>query len=103
MDDPAALAELCKLPGVGEKVANCLLLFAYERLRAFPIDVWIGRVLRETYFKGKRNVTPKRLRDFSQSYFGDYGGYAQQYLFHHARMRKKNESGNQEIRKILAE
>jgi N-glycosylase/DNA lyase len=89
MDDPAALAELRKLPGVGEKVANCVLLFAYERLRAFPIDVWIERVLRETYFVRKRNVTEKRLRDFSQTYFGDYGGYAQQYLFHHARMRKK--------------
>src|SRR5207302_3040281 len=41
---------LCELPGVGSKVANCVMLFAYERLRAFPIDVWIERVLRENYF-----------------------------------------------------
>jgi len=99
MDDSDALAELCKLPGVGEKVANCVLLFAYERLKAFPIDVWIERVLRDTYFKGKRNVTQKRLRVFSQTYFGDYGGYAQQYLFHHARVRKQNKAGKQERRK----
>ena len=85
MDDPAALAELCKLTGVGEKVANCVLLFAYARLKAFPIDVWIERVLREIYFKGKRKVTVKRLKLFTQEYFGPYGGYAQQYLFHHAR------------------
>src|SRR5213079_2972321 len=42
-------ARLCELPGVGAKVANCVMLFAYERLRAFPIDVWIERVLREKY------------------------------------------------------
>lgn len=85
MDDAEALAELCKLPGVGEKVANCVLLFAYGRLKAFPIDVWIERVLREIYFKGRRKVTAKRLKRFSREYFGPYGGYAQQYLFHHAR------------------
>jgi len=85
MDDAAAREELCRLPGVGVKVANCALLFAFERLRAFPIDVWIERVLRDTYFQNKRRITAKRLQDFSASYFGDYGGYAQQYLFHHAR------------------
>jgi len=85
MDDEAARAELCRLPGVGEKVANCALLFGFERVRAFPIDVWIERVLREIYFPRKRRVTASRLRDFSAKYFGEYGGYAQQYLFHHAR------------------
>jgi N-glycosylase/DNA lyase len=74
---------------VGVKVANCALLFAYERIRAFPIDVWIERVLRETYFKGKRRVTSRRLREFSETYFGAYGGYAQQYLFHHARKARR--------------
>ena len=85
LDDAAARVELCRLPGVGEKIANCVLLFGFGRLRAFPIDVWIERVLREIYFLGKRKVTPKKLRTFSSDYFGDYGGYAQQYLFHHAR------------------
>ncbi len=85
MDDDAARVELCRLPGVGEKVANCTLLFGFERVRAFPIDVWIERVLREIYFPRKRRVTARRLKEFSASYFGEYGGYAQQYLFHYAR------------------
>ena len=85
LDDDAARSELCRLPGVGEKVANCALLFGFGRLRAFPIDVWIERVLRELYFKRKRKVTAQRLRAFSAEYFGPFGGYAQQYLFHHAR------------------
>ncbi len=89
MDDEAAHGALCALPGVGPKVANCALLFGFERLRAFPIDVWIERVLRTIYFPRKRKVTTKRLRDFSASYFGAYGGYAQQYLFHHARTAGK--------------
>jgi N-glycosylase/DNA lyase len=80
--------QLCALPGVGAKVANCVMLFAYERLRAFPIDVWIERTLREKYFARKRKVTAKRLREFAATYFGEHGGYAQQYLFHHARMNK---------------
>jgi N-glycosylase/DNA lyase len=80
---------LCELPGVGAKVANCVMLFAYERLRAFPIDVWIERVLKEKYFPRKRKVTPQRLRAFSESYFGKHGGYAQQYLFHHARIASR--------------
>ncbi len=86
LDDDEAHARLRRLPGVGPKVANCVLLFGYGRLKAFPIDVWIGRVLRENYFKRKRNVTEKRLRLFSAAYFGEFGGYAQQYLFHRARM-----------------
>jgi N-glycosylase/DNA lyase len=81
-------ARLCELPGVGAKVANCVMLFAYERLRAFPIDVWIGRVLRESYFPRARKLNATRLRAFTEGYFGDHGGYAQQYLFHHARMSK---------------
>jgi N-glycosylase/DNA lyase len=76
---------LCALPGVGAKVANCVMLFAYERLGAFPIDVWIERVLREKYFPRARKLNAARLRTFTEGYFGKYGGYAQQYLFHHAR------------------
>jgi N-glycosylase/DNA lyase len=83
--DDAARELLCRLPGVGVKVANCALLFGFGRLAAFPIDTWIERVLREIYFKKKRRVTPARLREFAAGYFGPYGGYAQQYLFHHAR------------------
>jgi N-glycosylase/DNA lyase len=82
----AALIELTRLAGVGEKVANCALLFAYERLDAVPIDVWIARILRETY--RKRRSTPAQLKQFANRHFGPFAGYAQQMLFHHARSEK---------------
>lgn len=86
LDDEAARSALCALPGVGEKIANCVLLFAYGRLGAFPIDVWIVRALRELYFADAAvEVTSKQLREFAQVHFGPYRGYAQQWLFHHAR------------------
>lgn len=85
LSDESLRAHLCELPGVGAKVANCVMLFAYERLRAFPIDVWIERVLKQKYFPRKRKVTATQLRAFCETYFGEHGGYAQQYLFHHAR------------------
>jgi N-glycosylase/DNA lyase len=86
LSDPDLRETLCSLPGVGAKVANCVMLFAYERLRAFPIDVWIERVLKQQYFPRKKKVTELQLREFSETYFGEHGGYAQQYLFHRARM-----------------
>jgi N-glycosylase/DNA lyase len=86
LSDPDLREKFCSLPGVGMKVANCVMLFAYERLRAFPIDVWIERVLKQKYFSRKKKVTELRLREFAETYFGEHGGYAQQYLFHHARM-----------------
>jgi len=85
LSDVDLRTRLCELPGVGAKVANCVLLFAYERLRAFPIDIWIERVLREKYFPRARKLNASRLRMFTEEYFGEHGGYAQQYLFHHAR------------------
>jgi N-glycosylase/DNA lyase len=78
-------AALCALPGVGMKVANCVMLFAYERLEAFPIDVWVERVLRENYFPRRRKFRPNELQKFAARHFGGHGGYAQQYLFHYAR------------------
>jgi N-glycosylase/DNA lyase len=83
--DDEARAALCRLPGVGPKVANCILLFAYERLASFPIDTWIARVLTLVYLRRKRKLTPDRMRTFAREYFGPFGGYAQQYLFHYAR------------------
>jgi N-glycosylase/DNA lyase len=85
LSDADLREKLCALPGVGAKIANCVMLFAYERLRAFPIDVWIERVLREKYFPRKQATTAQELREFSETYFGEHGGYAQQYLFHYAR------------------
>jgi N-glycosylase/DNA lyase len=85
----AAIEALTRFPGVGVKVANCALLFGYERLDAFPIDVWIERVLRTHYFPRKRKVKPAQMSGFAQTYFGAYGGYAQQYLFHLARTQPR--------------
>jgi N-glycosylase/DNA lyase len=85
LPDDELRAQLCALPGVGPKVANCVMLFAYERLRAFPIDVWVERVLRQKYFPRRRRMTARQLREFTAKHFGENGGYAQQYLFHHAR------------------
>ena len=85
LSDTDLRRKLWELPGVRTKVANCVMLFAYERLRAFPIDVWIERVLREKYLPRARKLNASRLRAFTEEYFGPYGGYAQQYLFHYAR------------------
>jgi 3-methyladenine DNA glycosylase/8-oxoguanine DNA glycosylase len=92
LSDADLRKELCALPGVGAKVANCVMLFAYERLRAFPIDVWIERTLKQQYFPRNKKVTTLRLREFSDAYFGEHSGYAQQYLFHHARMASRKTS-----------
>lgn len=89
LPDDELREQLCALPGVGAKVANCVMLFAFERLRAFPIDVWIERVLREKYFPRRRKLRPNELQKFSAQYFGAHGGYAQQYLFHHARQTSR--------------
>jgi N-glycosylase/DNA lyase len=89
LSDAELRKRLCALPGVGPKIANCVMLFAYERLRAFPIDVWIERVLRQHYFSGRKKMTAQGLRQFSETYFGKHGGYAQQYLFHHARVSSR--------------
>jgi N-glycosylase/DNA lyase len=78
---------LMSVDGVGPKVADCVLLFAYGRQDAFPIDVWVRRALAELYFPKARRLTPERLARFSAGHFGPYGGYAQQYLFHHIRLR----------------
>jgi N-glycosylase/DNA lyase len=87
LSDAELRKQLCALPGVGPKIANCVMLFAYERLRAFPIDVWIERVLRQHYLPRRKKITAQQLHEFSETHFGEHGGYAQQYLFHHARTR----------------
>ncbi len=84
LGDEDLLGFLLRFDGVGEKIANCVRLFGYGRLAAFPVDVWIERVLRERYFGG-RSVSRKELGKFVVHHFGAYGGYAQQFLFHHAR------------------
>lgn len=69
-----ARAELCKIKGVGNKVADCTLLFGMHRIEAFPIDVWMRRAMEKLF----PNMTGED--------FGEYAGIAQQYIFHYARM-----------------
>jgi N-glycosylase/DNA lyase len=83
-----ARARLLALPGIGRKIADCVLLFACGFETAFPVDVWVARVLREFYFAG-RPVPPRALLEFTASHFGPHAGYAQQYLFHFARLRAR--------------
>ena len=89
MEYAKALEELLKLPGVGEKIANCTLLFACGFNKAFPIDVWIERALRRIYFDAKPKVTARQLREFARAHFGPYAGWAQQYLFFSERLLGK--------------
>ena len=91
--------ELLLLPGVGQKVADCVLLFSLEKLEAFPIDVWIKRATTNMYSKyfessfiervaNKGSISLKEyetIGSFAREYFGNYAGYAQEYLFHFLR------------------
>ncbi|MBL9137639.1 MAG: hypothetical protein JNK85_17340 [Verrucomicrobiales bacterium] len=86
MDRTHARQALMQLPGVGPKIADCVLLFAYGFAEAFPVDVWILKALREIYFGG-RAVSMSALETFAAGHFGPHGGYAQQYLFHWMRRR----------------
>jgi N-glycosylase/DNA lyase len=80
----AARAELMTLPGVGRKIADCVLLFAYGCSQAFPVDVWVAKALQQLYFP-RRRVRLPRLQQFATTHFGPNAGYAQQYLFHYMR------------------
>lgn len=75
--------ELIKIKGVGEKVANCVLLFSLGFRNAFPVDVWIKRIMESMYFH--KETPNNEIMSFAKDKFGEYGGYAQQYLFYYAR------------------
>jgi len=88
-----AKKELLELYGIGNKIADCVLLFSLEKLDAFPIDVWIARALAGHYpwmhkKKFGEKITERQyeeLSDNARHYFGKYAGYAQQYLYYHMR------------------
>jgi N-glycosylase/DNA lyase len=97
-----AKKELLSLPGVGPKVADCVLLFSLDKLEAFPIDVWMKRAISEFYRKhfeksfvekiaSKKSISPSEyeiISSFGRQYFGEYVGYAQEYLFHYKRCQQ---------------
>ena len=94
-----AKQKLLSLPGVGQKVADCVLLFSLDKLEAFPVDIWIKRVVLEfysSYFErsfikrvsGKSSIAPREyeaISSFGREYFGKYAGYAQEYFFSFSR------------------
>ena len=78
-----AKRELMRFKGIGEKVADCICLFSLGHVQALPIDVWVKRIIEQLYLK--RQASIREIRQFAEDYFGEYLGYAQQYLFHYAR------------------
>jgi len=82
-----ARKELMRLSGVGPKAADCILLFAFQKYEAFPVDVWIRRIMRDHYLPAQNregSLTTSeydRIRTFARNYFGEFCGYAQEYLF----------------------
>ncbi|HSQ48111.1 MAG TPA: hypothetical protein VLL96_00310, partial [Candidatus Deferrimicrobiaceae bacterium] len=88
--------------GVGFKVADCVLLFSLDKTEAFPVDVWVKRVILNHYADKLPKELVKRLQsrptltngeyqkisEFARSYFGTYAGYAQEYLYHYERTQR---------------
>ncbi len=84
IDEKYARNILTSIKGVGDKVANCVMLFSLGYTDAFPIDVWIKRIMETLYFDGK-DVEKEEIANFAKKMYGKYGGYAQQYLFAYGR------------------
>ena len=86
LETDEARAKLMTIHGVGEKVANCVLLFGLGRTEVFPVDVWMKRICEHLYFDGD---TPKsEIEAYAVDKFGDVAGYAQQYLFIYGQKHK---------------
>ncbi|NLK97700.1 MAG: N-glycosylase [Epulopiscium sp.] len=78
-----AKKELLKIKGVGSKIADCVLLFGIGHEEAFPVDVWVKRVMEYFYFD--KDTSPNEIQAFAKEYFGNLAGISQQYLFYYAR------------------
>ena len=90
LSDEKLYEKLINLDGVGPKVANCIMLFAYNRLDSFPIDVWVKRVMKEIFFKDEeeKEVTNEKIMSIVSEI--ENRGIMQQYLFYWRRERGKN-------------
>ncbi len=78
---------LIKIKGVGQKVADCTMLFSMNRREVFPTDVWVKRVMEQLYFN-REDTHIKTIQAFAKEKWKNYAGYAQQYLFYYARSLK---------------
>ena len=87
MDTANAKKSLMSLKGIGNKVADCITLFALNKFNSFPIDVWIKRIMEYCYFGDTEQSIPT-IAQFAEERFGELGGIAQQYLFFYARSLK---------------
>jgi len=83
IDSLTARKKLCSLLGVGPKVADCVLLFAYNKSGVFPVDTWIKKVYHEYFNGGETN--PVKISEYFKNEFRELSGYAQQYLFYYKR------------------
>jgi N-glycosylase/DNA lyase len=79
-----AFETMLDLPGVGPKVADCILFYGFGFKEAFPVDVWIGRIVSEMYFQ-RKEIKPLKAREFGMKKFANRAGYVQLYMFHYAR------------------
>ncbi len=86
LDMVSAKEQLLTINGIGNKVADCILLFGLQHYECFPVDVWIKRIIEHFYFDGKQNIKDVNL--FAREKFESLGGFAQQYLFFYARETK---------------
>lgn len=86
MDYGEVIAKLKSVKGIGNKVANCITLFSLEKRNAFPVDVWIKRIMENMYFH--KDTPVELIESFAKEHFGELGGYAQQYLFYYGKTMK---------------
>ncbi len=93
-----AIKKLTTIKGVGDKIANCVVLFGLSKRDAFPIDVWIKRIMENLYFE--KDTKKEEIMEFAKNQFGEYGGYAQQYLFYYGRENKIGTKTKKETIKI---
>lgn len=87
-----ALEALMTFDGVGDKVANCIMLFCMDKPEAFPVDTHIRQILRERYPRARRVKSSdiRRVRAWAQEHFAPFAGYANHYLFHSRRLEGKS-------------
>ncbi len=80
-------AQLMEIPGIGDKVADCIALMGYGKLEAFPIDVWVKRTMEAAYFRGKEKKFDE-IHEFAEDRFGKLAGYAEQYIYWYGRQMR---------------
>jgi len=84
-------ANLMKVKGIGNKVADCVTLFGFNKFDVFPVDVWIERFMLEYFLKENKKYKKEEIEKKGKEIFDKYAGYAQQYIFYYCITKYKNE------------